>query len=101
MDSSITAHDEDNSSWRPLPSRFGHVLTRRRAELWSLVLDSRSIPCCLKAGETGWQLLVPEAHFDSACSELRLYEEKNRDWPPRLPPTRTLVENTLPTVSVL
>ena len=101
MDFSHTPYDEEGSTWRPIPARYGSFLTRRQAELWSLVLDSRSIPCCVKAIGSDWQLLVPEAHFDSACNELHLYEEKNRDWPPRLPPSRSLIENTLPTVSVL
>jgi membrane associated rhomboid family serine protease len=48
-----------------------------------------------------WQLLVPDQQLESACRELELYEEANRNWPPALPATRHLVENTLPTVSVL
>lgn len=93
--------DGDQDLWRPITPERGTCLTKRQAELWSLVLDSRSIPCCIKPADSGWLLLVPDQHFESACSELRLFEEKNRNWPPPLPPSRSLVENTLPTISVL
>ena len=101
MDLSDAPHDEIDDSWRPVPSNNGTLLTKKQTELWSLVLDSRAIPCCVKPNGYGWQLLVPETHFDSACCELRLFEEKNRNWPPHIPPPRSLIENTLPTVSVL
>jgi membrane associated rhomboid family serine protease len=65
------------------------------------VLDSRFIPCCIKSDGIDWQLLVPPEHFESALKELCLYEEKNRFWPPPLPTPRKLIENTLPTISVL
>jgi rhomboid protease GluP len=65
------------------------------------VLDSRSIPCCIESDGAGWLLLVPEQQMESALRELRLYEEANSNWPPPLPAARQLVENTLPTVSVL
>lgn len=101
MDTPEEQRITNQETWQAIPPERGAFLTRRQAEIWSLVLDSRSIPCCIKPEGNGWQLLVPEEHFDSAGSELRLYEEKNRDWPPRLPPPRTLIENTLPTISVL
>ncbi len=71
------------------------------AQSWALVLDSRSIPCCIEPAGAGWLLLVPEHQWESACREVRLYEEANRNWPPPQPVARQLVENTLPTVSVL
>jgi membrane associated rhomboid family serine protease len=77
------------------------ALTKSQARSWALVLDSRFIPCCIKSDGIDWQLLVPTEHFESALKELRLYEEKNRFWPPPLPPPRKLIENTLPTISVL
>jgi membrane associated rhomboid family serine protease len=91
----------DNSSWRPIPTQYGAGLTRQQARSWALVLDSRSIPCCIESDGYGWQLLVPEQQLASACRELNLFEEANRNWPPALPTTRHLIENTLPTVSVL
>lgn len=68
---------------------------------WALVLDSRSIPCCIESDGVGWLLLVPEQQLESALRELSLYEDANSNWPPALPVSRLLVENTLPTVSVL
>ncbi len=67
----------------------------------ALVLDSRSIPCCIDSDGSGWQLLVPEQQLESARRELLLYEEANANWPPPLPEARQLIENTLPTLSVL
>ena len=87
--------------WFPLDPPPGTSLTKSQARTWALVLDSRSIPCCIESDGAGWQLLVPEQQLESARRELRLFEEANRDWPPALPPTRQLTENTLPTVSVL
>lgn len=91
----------DQEGWRPVLLEGAPPLNRRRAQLWALVLDSRSIPCCINADSPGWQLLVPEQHLASARNELRMYEEQNRNWPPPLAPARTLAENTLPTISVL
>ena len=101
MDSSDKQHDEDAVSWKPVPSGGHTSLTRQQARSWALVLDSRSIPCCIESGGAGWLLLVPEHQLDSARRELGLFEEANRNWPPPLPVARQLVENTLPTVSVL
>lgn len=101
MPLSDNRYDDDGSSWKPVPSRYGTFLTRRQARSWALVLDSRSIPCCIESDRAGWQLLVPEHHLESARRELGLYEEINQNWPPAVPATRQLVENTLPTVAVL
>lgn len=101
MDLPDKHHDVDTSSWRALPARDGTFLTRQQARSWALVLDSRSIPCCIESDGDGWLLLVPEHQLESARRELRLYEEANQDWPPAVPAARQLVENTLPTVSVL
>jgi membrane associated rhomboid family serine protease len=65
------------------------------------VLDSRYIPCCIEAEGNMFRLLVPEYQIESALRELSLYEEANLGWPPALPAARQLVENTLPTVSIL
>jgi membrane associated rhomboid family serine protease len=102
MDPSGAQHNEGNSDWRPIPTRdYGVSLSRQQARTWALVLDSRAIPCCIESVGADWCLLVPEHHLESACREVNLYEEANRNWPPALPATRQLVENTLPTVSVL
>jgi membrane associated rhomboid family serine protease len=102
MDHSGAQNNEGNSNWSPIPARYNDVpLTRQQARTWALVLDSRAIPCCIESVGTDWYLLVPEHHLESACREIQLYEEANRNWPPALPATRQLVENTLPTVSVL
>jgi membrane associated rhomboid family serine protease len=65
------------------------------------VLDSRAIPCCIEASGEEWLLLVPENQLESARRELRLFEQANQGWPPAPPATRQLIENTLPTISVL
>lgn len=101
MDLSDTHHGDGDSSWITVTSGYGTVLTKQQTRSWALVLDSRSIPCCINPAGSGWQLLVPEHQMESACRELRLYEEANINWPPAVPATRKLVENTLPTVSIL
>jgi rhomboid protease GluP len=97
MDVLDTQHDENAGFWRPC----GTGLTRQQAQSWALVLDSRSIACCIESDGAAWQLLVPEQQMESARRELNLYEEANRNWPPSLPAARHLIENTLPTISVL
>jgi len=77
------------------------ALSERRAHLWSLVLEARYLASRVERGETGWQLLVPRESFDTASSELRRFVEENRNWPPFLPPVRPMIENTLPTLSIL
>ena len=102
MDLSEAEHDESKNGWSPVPARInGVLLTKQQAQTGALVLSSRSIPCRIESAGGEWHLLVPEQHLESACRELKLYEEANRNWPPPLPATRQLVENTLPTVSVL
>lgn len=81
-----------------LPVQLG----KERARLWALVLDARGVPCCLlQHGSAQWELQVPREQLQRACEEIARFEEKNRNWPPPLPPPRPLVENTLATLSVL
>lgn len=87
------------SRWLPLSIAAAQGKAGVRA--MALVLDSRSIPCCIDHGTAGWQLLVPPAHLESALREVRLYEEANRNWPPTLPVARAFVGSLLPTISVL
>lgn len=101
MDLSDKQHNEDATPWRPVSPGISTLLTKSQARSWALVLDSRSIPCCIAPDGAAWQLLVPEPHLESARRELQLFEEANQSWPPALPATRQLIENTLPTVSVL
>jgi membrane associated rhomboid family serine protease len=98
--SSSPGNSEDNL-WIPIASKYGPVLSKVQARSWALVLDSRSIPCCIESEGSGWLLLVQEQHMESARRELHLYEEANFNWPPPLPVTRHLIKNTLPTVSIL
>jgi membrane associated rhomboid family serine protease len=76
-------------------------LPEQRLRLWALVLDARSVPCRIEQGDSGQHLLVPVEWLSVACRELRLFEEENRNWPPPVPRTRPMVENTLATLSVL
>jgi len=101
MDLTDQRHIDENNSWKPVPSGCGAFLTKSQARSWALVLDSRSIPCCIESDGDEWQLRVPEQHLESARRELLLYEKANAGWPPPLPVARQLIENTLPTVSVL
>ncbi len=101
MNHSEEQHHEDSNRWRAVPSENNTCLSKSQARSWALVLDSRSIPCCIEPHGDGWQLLVPEQQLESARRELQLFEEANRDWPPALPAARQLIDNTLPTVSVL
>ena len=93
--------EDDQENWLPLHPLNSKSLTKKQADLQALVLDSRSIPCVIKSDGSAWQLLVPEERLDEARNELKQYSDKNRNWPPRLPPSRALVENTLPTICVL
>jgi rhomboid protease GluP len=91
----------EDGLWQEVLPENAAALSKRQVRLWALVLDSRFIPCCINYNGAVWQLLVPPEHLDSARGELRLYEEKNRLWPPPFPTARKLIENTLPTISVL
>lgn len=91
----------ETGSWKPVSPGYGPLLTKIQARSWALVLDSRSIPCCIEPDGPGWLLLVPEQQLESARRELNLYEEANSGWPPPLPAARQLIGNTLPTLSIL
>jgi len=97
MDFSESQNDVEVEPWRPVSSS----LTKEQAKIRALVLDSRSITCCIESDKTGWQLLVPNHLFESAIRELTLYNEANQNWPPAIPQTRQLIRNSLSTVSVL
>lgn len=106
---SETEHITDTEQeWLTLPAqqllhgKASADLTKRKAQLWALVLEARSVPCRAEQDEYGWHLYVPEKHFDQAMEELRLFEAENRNWPPAAPAlAHPLAENTLSTLSVL
>jgi membrane associated rhomboid family serine protease len=95
------SEEHDASSWQPVSARNGTILAKHEARSFALVLDSRAIPCCIEAAGSNWLLLVPKHQLESAAREVRLYEELNSNWPPATPVPRQLIENTLPTLSVL
>ncbi|RQW89276.1 MAG: rhomboid family intramembrane serine protease [Geobacter sp.] len=107
MGSEAEVVETGSDSWRPVPAdlRAGTsatvALSRQRASLWALVLESRSVPCRVEQAVGGWALLVPPGFYLPALEELRLFEEANRNWPPLAPKATPLVENTLSTLSVL
>jgi membrane associated rhomboid family serine protease len=101
MDTTIPDSDIDGTAWQEIMPEAGVRLDKRQAHLLALVLDSRSIPCCITTDSVQWQLFVPERHAASALMELQQFEEQNRNWPPTLPAARVVIENTLPTLSVL
>ena len=99
-------HNGELGEWPVIPPDLGKgeaagPLSGQRANLWSLVLEARHIPSRIEPDDGGWVLHVPADDFAVACNELRLFENENRNWPPPLIPHRPLVENTLPTLSVL
>lgn len=94
-------HNGITDGWKPVFTRGEQTLTKSRARALALVLDSRSIPCCIHSADAAWLLLVPEQQLESARRELRLFEEANHDWPPPQPSPSTLVGSSLPTVSAL
>jgi rhomboid protease GluP len=105
-DMEIPGDREQDHGWVAIRPDVGDweatgILSERRVRRWALVLDSRSIPCRIESGGMGWRLLVPARHFDAARTELHLFEEENRGWPPPEPPPSPLVENSLATISVL
>lgn len=91
----------EQEEWLPLFPDQAPPPGKRQVELWALVLAARSIPCSIEATANGHQVFVPERSLERARDEVRAYEEHNRDWPPPLPAGRPLIENTLPTISVL
>jgi membrane associated rhomboid family serine protease len=98
--------ESEEQKWLAIPPDLGDweasgMLSERRVRLWALVLEARKVPCRIESGGMGWQLLVPAAHLAEACTELRLFKEENREWPPPEPPASPLVENTMVTLSVL
>ena len=76
-------------------------LSARRARDWGLVLSAHHIPHRMESAAQGRRLWVPPAVQERALAEVARFEAENRDWPPPPGPARSLVDNTLITVSVL
>lgn len=74
---------------------------RRRARLWSLVLEARGIPHRFDSRSGRTTLLVPPDRRVRAEEELRLYEAENRAWPPAPPSEPPTVRNDARTWAVL
>lgn len=91
--------------WLPLPLQpeetRGALLSRRRMQSWSLVLEARRIPWRAERKGFGWQLLVPESLRAAAVREVQHYENENRDWPPPPPQGSPLIDNRATTLWVL
>jgi membrane associated rhomboid family serine protease len=107
MESDTEFVEAGNETWRAVPSDLEVcsmatvTLSRDRVSLWALVLESRSVACRAVQGDGGWILLVQDGSFVSALEELRLFEEENRNWPPKALPPSPPVKNILATLSVL
>ena len=71
------------------------ALSLPKGNLWALVLESRGIPCRIEQEGSGWLLFVPHDSFHAALNELRLFEEENRNWPPRADIPEPHAENML------
>ena len=101
MTGSEEQRQPQTEAWTPLAFHAGQYVSVKQARAWALVLDARSIPCMIEATAEGYRLLVPPGNLESARSEIRLYEEQNRHWPPSIPAPRALSQNALPTLSIL
>jgi membrane associated rhomboid family serine protease len=91
--------------WVPIPPGLKGGLSeqavpKQKLKSWTLVLQSRRIPCRREKLNHKWQLLVPADQYQNACQELLQYETENRDWPPP-PAERQLKENTASTIWIL
>lgn len=105
MEEQLTPENEQEE-WQLLDpatidSRFSQRNDEAWVRRWALVLTARSVPCRIEHEQSGWQLLLPAAQLLKAVEELRIFEEKNRNWPPAVPPYRPVTESSLATLSVL
>lgn len=92
--------------WVPIPPELkdgpsDQTIPKRKLKSWTLVLQSRQIPCRSEKRDDRWQLLVPVDQYQNACQELIQYETENRNWPPPPPVERKLQENTASTIWIL
>lgn len=98
---SVPDHEEQ---WVPVyggDDLIGHPVPDAAVDLRALVLEARDVPYRVEPTLPGNRLLVPACHYHRALTELSLYEEENRNWPPM--PPRATAENysLLATLSIL
>ena len=99
-------HDVEQVEWlivdpAQIDERFSLCSDEASIRCWALVLTARFIPCSVENVHNVWQLLVPADLMVNVLEELRIFEDKNRNWPPVGPPYRSMMENSLSTLSVL
>lgn len=70
-------------------------------KLWALVLDSRSIPCCIEKTDNCLILTVPPEYTATAVQELEQFYLANIDWPPIIQNLPNIKTSTMATVSIL
>jgi rhomboid protease GluP len=78
-----------------------NILGSARMRIWTLVLAARAVPHRTVHRDGGWAILVPEQERWRAEQEIRVYEEKNRFWPPRQPAGNHQHDNSLQALSCL
>lgn len=96
----------DQLDWVAVPTLLedglqSRPLSKRQLRNWTLVLQSRQIPCRSQRLDHGWQLLVSRDQYQLALEELQTFEAENRNWPPPPPPEQPQRENTASTIWVL
>ena len=74
---------------------------KAKIKSWTLVLAARKIPFRLEKIPTGTRIMVPADNLQDALDQIRLFEKENRNWPPPLPETAPLHDNTLNTLCLL
>lgn len=68
----------------PVENAFiGPIREGRKARLWALVLQSQSIAFSLIYEEDSWHLRIAATDLESALESIKLYENENKNWPPR------------------
>jgi rhomboid protease GluP len=84
-----------SSSGEPETGVIGPIYQARELRDWALVLSSMGITHVVRDAQPGWVILVDGSDRQRAIQAIRLYEDENRDWPPkaereRLPYARSL-----------
>jgi len=98
--------DDEQAEWQILDpalidGRFSRCSDEASIRRWALVLTARFFTCRIENDHHVWQLLIPVDLMVNAIDELRVFEDKNRSWPPLAPPYRSMRENSLSTLSIL
>ncbi len=98
--------DIDRLEWVAVPRQLqdglsNQPLSKKQLRNWTLVLQSRQIPCRSERVDHGWKLQVPTVQYQQALEELQSFEKENRNWPPPPPAELKQQENTASTIWVL